>query len=145
MQELLGLGRRGIAELTHAKYYKTIKILNQHFKAGEWGKKRCGSVVTTMLNNMSRYCILQRFVEVQQKAFAIVTWLTVPTYPYAPNPLVVKVRVPTRASSQPSCILAVEDIIPTHVSVFPADDGVNFYVMRGKGTDRTVFTRTHYE
>ena len=145
MTELFALGRRGVTELTDAKFYKIIKILGQHFKAGEWGKKWCGSVVTTMFNNVSRYCVIQRFVEVQQKAFAIVTWLTVPTYPYSPNPLVVRVRLPSRGSSQPSCILPVEDIIPTHVSVLPDDDGVNFCLMRGKGTDRTAFTTRRAE
>ena len=127
----------GVTDFSDLKGYRAVRILKQHFKSGEWGKKRCGSVVTTMVDNVSRYCIVDRFFTVQQKSFALVRWLAVPTYPMAPNPLVVEVTFPT--TPQPSRLLPVERIIPTHVSVLPVGDGV-FRVMRDKGTDRTAFT-----
>ena len=137
------INRRGVTDLSDLKGYRAVKILGQHFRVGEWGRQRCGSVVTTMVDHISRYCIVDRFFTVQQKTFALVTWLSVPTYPYAPNPLVVLVRFPPIDSTQPSRVLSVDCIIPTNVSVLPDDDGVHFRVMRDKGTDRTAFTNHH--
>ena len=136
------LMRRGVQDFSDIKGYRCVKILGQHFRSGNWGKNRCGSVATTMVAGISRYCILDRFFTIQRQIFALVTWLSVPTYPYAPNPLLVKVRFPpVDPTPQPSRILPVDRIIPTHVAVLPDDDGVNFWVMRGKGTDRTAFTQ----
>ena len=52
--------------------YMIAKILGKHFKAGEWGSRRCGSVVTTIYRGRSRYCVVKRFIEVQSKYFACV-------------------------------------------------------------------------
>ena len=139
--QMVELRRRGVLDFSDMKGYRCVKILGQHFRSGNWGKNRCGSVATTMVGGISRYCILDRFFTIQQQTFALVTWLSVPTYPYSPNPLVVKVRFPPVDPSQPSRVLSVDRIIPTHVAVLPDDDGVNFWVMRGKGTDRTTFTQ----
>ena len=141
--DTLELASLGVTNLADIKSFRIMKILGQHFRCGEWGQQRCGSVVTTMLRNVSRYCIVERFVVVQQKAFAMVTWFQEPTYPYAPNPLVVRVRLsPRGTSAEPSRrFLPVVDIIPTSVAVVPDSDGVHFFVMRSKGTDRTRFTR----
>ena len=131
---------RGVEDFSDMRGWRSVKISKQHFRSGEWGKDRCGSVVTTMVGRISRYCVVDRFFTIEQKTYALVTWLSVPTYPYAPNPLVVKVRFPRIGHTQPSRVLPVDHIVPTSVAVLPDDDGVHFWVMREKGTDRTTFT-----
>ena len=90
---------------------------------------------------VSRYCVVDKFLRVGAKCFAFVRWLSTPHYPYYPNPLVVQVCMPRRQHGQPCRMLPVEEIEPTSVSVSPHEDGVNFFVIRSKGTDRTTFTR----
>ena len=90
-------------------------------------------------SGVSRYCVVDKFLKVGGKAFAFVRWLSVPRYPYYPNPLVVRVRMPTQ-HGQPCRMLAIQDIEPTSVGVIPHEDGVHFFVIRSKGTDRTNFT-----
>lgn len=139
--EMLDLmNKHGVSSFMDLKAYRAVKILGQHFRSGEWGSKRCGSVVTTIIDDESRYCFVDRFFEIEGKGFALVTWVSVPTYPCEPNPLVVKVRFPPLNDVQPSRVLHVDDIVPTHVSVLPLNDGVHFLLMREKGTDRTSFT-----
>ena len=138
---MVDLMRRGVQDFSDMRGWRTVKISTQHFRSGEWGKNRCGSVVTTMIGRISRYCIVDRFFTIAQKTYALVTWLSVPTYPYAPNPLVVKVRFPSVRPTQPSRVLPIDRIVPTTVAVLPDDDGVHFWVMREKGTDRTTFTQ----
>ena len=36
-----------------------------HLKAGEWGGGPCGSVITTIYNGRSRYCVVDKFIQVQ--------------------------------------------------------------------------------
>ena len=92
---------------------------------------------------VSRYCVVDKFLKVEGKVFAFVRWLSTPRYPYYPNPLVVRVRMPRRQNGQPCRMLPIEEIEPTSVSVLPHEDGVHFFVVRSKGTDRTNFTRLH--
>ena len=85
---------------------------------------------------VSRYCIVNMFFMVQDKA---VTWLSTPVYPCPPFKIVVKVRLMTPAQ-QLLCrsVIPVDRIQPCTVSVLPASDGIYFYMMRDKGIDRTV-------
>ena len=109
-----------------------------HFRAGEWGRPRCGSVITTIFDRRSRYCYVKKFLKVQGQFFARVEWLSVPTYPYAPdNRLVVRVRKLADAQQrQHRCFVPLEDIDPCTVAVIPQRDGVHFSMLRDKGYDR---------
>ena len=116
---------------------KTAYVLGVHFKADEWGRHRNGSVITTTYTGHSRYCVVTRFIRVVNQDFACVRWLTKPVYPYAPIPLVVKVREPRVRGNQLPTVLPLDFIDPTAVLVEPDSDGVYFYMMRLKGFDRT--------
>ena len=74
---------------------------------------------------------------VQDKHFACVTWLSPPTYPCRPFKIVVKVRMMTPASQQiHRSVIPIDKIDVCSVAVLPDIDGVHFYMMRDKGTDR---------
>ena len=109
-------------------------ILGVHFKAGEWGRTRCGSVVVTTLKGKTRYCIVGRFLQVGSGCVACgLTWFAPQRYPYYPNPLVVVSSI-TNCDIEP-CVLPVRDIIPTRVFIEPHLDGVNYNLIRESGTD----------
>ena len=116
--------------------FKFAYVLGVHFRAGEWGCRRCGSVVTLMHEGRSRYCVVHNFIRVQNQEFACVTWLSVPHYPYAPNRLVVRVRTDNIQTGLPS-LIALTMIDPTRVLVEPDVDNVHYYMMRVKGWDRS--------
>jgi len=80
-REKTGLTMLGVTSFVQCKVFKVLTLLGVHFKGGEWGNKWCGSVVTTIHRQVSRYCIVNVFLEVQGKAYASVTWLSTPTYP----------------------------------------------------------------
>lgn len=81
--------------------------------------------------------MVDRFIGVRDKAFACVTWLSKPEYPYAPNRLVVRARIlPPVQQDRLGCVLDLEMVCPCTVTVGPAIDGVHFYLMREKGYDR---------
>lgn len=124
----------GITSFACVRVWMAARIVNVHFRAGEWGSHRCGSVIVMMYGGRSRYCVVQKFLRVQRRSFAQVMWLSKPKYPYAPNRLVVRVRVlPPNVGR---CIVAVEDIVPCRVGVIPDDDGVHYFMLREKGVDR---------
>ena len=64
-RESIDLDILGISNMEDARSFKVIHILGVHFKAGEWGKKSCGSVITTIYNGRSRYCVVDKFIQVQ--------------------------------------------------------------------------------
>ena len=129
----------GVTSCRGVKVFKVAKILGVHFRSGEWGCRRCGSVITTIYQRVSRYCIVNAFFMVEGETCASVTWLTVPTHPYSPFKLVVKVKLFTREQQRlyPS-VIVVNRIEPCTVGVIPYSDGVHFYMLRDKGIDRTV-------
>ena len=138
-REKTGLTMLGVTSCFPCKVFKILKLLGVHFKAGEWGRKRCGSVVTTIYRQVSRYCIVNAFLEVEGKGYASVTWLSTPTYPCTPFQLVVKVRILTpQQQRQYRSVMPVDRIDPCTVAVQPHNDGVHFYMIRDKGTDRTT-------
>ena len=137
-REKTGLTMLGVTSFVQYNAFKVLTLLGVHFKGGEWGKKRCGSVVTTIHRQVSRYCIVKVFLELQGKAYTSVTWLSTPTYPCLPFKLVVKVRMLTPAQQrQHRSVIPVDRIDPCTVAVLPHNDGVHFYMLRDKGTDRT--------
>ena len=132
-----GMKMLGVTSFRGYKVFKVAKLLGVHFRCGEWGCRRCGSVITTIYRGISRYCILNAFVQVQGKTYASVTWLSVPTYPYPPFKIVVKVRMlPPEQQHVFRGVISVDKIDPCTVGVIPHEDGVHFYMLRDKGTDR---------
>ena len=128
----------GVTSLRQYKAFKVCEVLGVHFRAGEWGKRRCGSVITTIYRGISRHCIVHVFLQVQGVVFACITWLSIPVYPCFPFKLVVKVRSLTPAQQRVHrSVIPVDRIQPCTVAVLPDSDGVHFFMMRNKGTDRT--------
>ena len=128
----------GVTSLRQCKAFKVCEVLGVHFRAGEWGNHRCGSVITTIYRGISRYCIVHMFLQVQGIVFACVSWLSTPVYPCLPFKLVVKVRPLTPAQQRVHrSVIPVDRIDPCTVAVLPDSDDVHFFMMRDKGTDRT--------
>jgi len=118
--------------------YKIAYVLGVHFRAGEWGCRRCGSVITTIFEGRSRYCNVTKFVRVGRRNFACVEWLSEPRYPYAPMTVVARVGLLSRDRQLKMPILIpLESIDPTPVLVEPDTDGRHFYMMRVHGYDST--------
>ena len=137
-REKNGLSVLGVSSFCQFKAYRVATVLGVHFRGGEWGQHRCGSVITTIHGQVSRYCIVHAFLKVEGKTYASVTWLSTPTYPCLPFKLVVKVRMLTPAQQrQHRGVLPVERIDPCTIAVLPHDDGVHFFMLRNKGIDRT--------
>ncbi len=59
----------GVTSFRDLKFFKVYKLLGVHFRSGEWGCRRCGSVITTIYRGISRYCIVDTFLMVQDKAY----------------------------------------------------------------------------
>ena len=131
----------GVTSFHDFRAFKVAKVLGVHFRSGQWGCRRCGSVMTTIHHNVSRYCIVNAFFMIQVKTCATVTWLSTPIYPCPPFKIVVKVRLrlvtPAQQLLCPS-VIPVDRIQPCTVSVIPDSDGIHFYMLRDKGVDRTV-------
>ena len=138
MRERVALGTLGERTTsTECESYAKANVFGVHFKANEWSKSRCGSVVTTLHEGVSRYCVVHKFLRLETKEFASVSWLTKPVYPYSPNPLVVRVRLMTpRREREMCCLVPLKRIDPTPVIVEPENDGEHFYMLRIKGFDR---------
>ena len=134
--EKIHLGMKGVTSFRRVRAYNIARILGVHFKAGEWGRRQCGSVITFMFAGRSRYCIVKKFLQVQCKSFARVIWLSKPSYPHWPNKLVVKVSVLRECKN--TCVIPVERIEPCSVSVIPLPDGIHYYMLREKGYDRVT-------
>ena len=131
------MGVCGVTDFTHVYSFEIARVQGAHFKAGEWGQRRCGSVFVTTHCGQSQYGIITKFLGVQDKGFAVVTWLSPPVYPFAPITLVVKTKL-MRAADQPRyrCLIQLNEIEPTGVCVLPDENGIHFWPMRLKGTDR---------
>ena len=127
----------GTNSFRDVKAFRTAKVLGVHFRSGEWGQRRCGSVITTIYQDISRYCIVNAFLMVEDKTYVSVTWLSTPMYPYSPFKIVVKVKLMTDVEQMlhPS-VIPVDRIQPTTVAVMPDSDNVHFWMMREKGIDR---------
>ena len=127
----------GITSTDRCQAFKVAHILGIHFRSGEWGSRRCGSVITTIYAGISRYCVVNTFMKVEDRCFACVTWLSKPTYPCAPFKIVVKVKM-LEVQTVHRSVIPVEKIDPCNVAVLPHIDGVHFFMLRDKGYDRTL-------
>ena len=137
-REMNDMRRLGVTSFEQLKTFKVAKVLGVHFRCGEWGCRRCGSVITTIYRRTSRYCTVNMFLEVDGQAYASVTWLSTPTYPCLPFKLVVQVRMMTPAQQRTHrSVISVDKIEPCTVAVIPQNDGVHYFMLRAKGTDRS--------
>ena len=129
----------GVGRFQYTRGYNVAWIRGTHFKCGEWGQRNCGSVFTTVYCGRSVYGVLERFMLVREEAYAAVTWLSAPVYPYDPITLVVRVRI-IPAEDQPlnRCVIRCDRIEPCGVNVMPDEDGVHYYMMRTRGFDRRI-------
>ena len=129
----------GVQGVTTVRSFMVARIKGIHFSCGEWGRHTCGSVFTTVYRGRSLYGILDRFLLVQKKEYAAVTWLSPPEYPYHPITLVVKVRLQEDRPLN-RCVIPCDRIQPCGVCVMPDEDEVHYYMMRVRGFDRRVVT-----
>ena len=129
----------GVQAFDRIQGFHVAWIKGIHFKCGEWGRRTCGSVFTTVYRGQSVYGVLDRFMLVHGVHYAVVTWLSQPFYPYAPITLVVRVRM-IPAVDQPlnRCVIRCDRIEPCGVNVMPDEDGVHYYMMRTRGYDRRL-------
>ena len=68
-----GIEALGVTSFRDVQAFKVAKVLGVHFRTGGWGCHRCGSVITTIYRDISRYCIVNAFLMVEDKTFASVT------------------------------------------------------------------------
>ena len=103
---------------------------------GEWGKRRCSSVFTTVINRKSYYGRVRQFVNLRNKGFAIVSWFGEPTYPCDGNVLVVRVSLDgiVRVNGLPQSVVPISKIVPTKVLV-EKEGADSYFVMRKHGFD----------
>ena len=129
----------GVTRFDCIQGYNAAWIRGIHFSCGEWGRRTCGSVFTTVYCGKSVYGIFDRFMLVHGVEYAAVTWLTQPVYPYAPLTLVVRVRV-LPAVDQPlhRCVIRCDRVEPCPVNVMPDENGHDYYMMRTRGYDRRI-------
>ena len=136
-REKNGMRALGITSFQRFQVFQAAHVLGVHFRGGEWGCHRCGSVIATIYRGVSRYCILKAFIQVQGKVYASVTWLSAPIYPYPHFKIVVKVRMMTPEQERVHRgVISVDRIEPCAVAVLPDEDGVHYYMLRDKGIDR---------
>ena len=136
-REKLALGLLGVSCFAGARSFASARIQGIHFKSDEWGRRLCGSVITTVYCGRSRYGYVKRFLLVQSREFAVVDWLSKPVYPYAPITLVVRVQMLANTDQLcHRCVVSCDDIEPCSVCVLPDEDGIHYYMMRTDGTDR---------
>ena len=119
--------------------FKVAHILGKHFRAGEWGAYRCGSVVTCVVGGRSLYARVERFLKVDGddcEGYASVTWFGIPEYPFK-IPLVVKCREeqPADLALELGCIIRITAIDPSQVMVERTIDHVHCFMMRDSGFD----------
>lgn len=113
-------------------------ILGVHFRAGNWGNRRCGCVFTCVAGGRSVYGRVERFWKVagdDNPGYAWVTWFSAPEYPFG-TPLTVKVTLHGDALTRElSRMIPITQIDPSRIMIEPDPDGVTFRVMRDSGYD----------
>lgn len=120
--------------------YKIAYILGKHFRSGEWGQYRCGSVITCVISGRSVYARVNRFFKVDgmdSPGYASVTWFGAPHYPAYPNPILVRCREidPEHLCDAYGSVIPITQIDPTQVMV-EREEGHRFcWMMRDSGYD----------
>ena len=122
--------------------FEIAYILNNHFKAGEWGSyPRCGSVITCVIGGRSLYGYVKRFLKVEGDdcpGYASVGWFSEPVYIFgAEYPLGVCVNENGGDVEREvgTCILRLTQIDPSRVMVERDLPNGRFFMMRDSGYD----------
>ena len=131
-----------VRDLLSISEFKVAHILGKHFKAGEWGSFRCGSVITCVMNGRSLYAKVNRFITVEDdncEGYASVTWFGVPEYPFE-NPLVVKCseEEPGDLVDELGSVIRITQIDPSQVMVERSVDRMHCFMMRDSGFDTII-------
>ena len=143
-RELEGLARLVAGPMTphdvHA--FPIARIMGVHFRAGEWGLKKCGSVITCVMNGRSVYGHVRVFFRVNGDhscpGYASVKWFSCPEYPQG-TPMVVSVtNDDTTLRTELGHIIRVTKIDPSAVPVEPIPGRQRFYMMRLSGYDTII-------
>ena len=119
--------------------YNIAMILSKHFRSGEWGQYRCGSVITCVIAGRSVYARVNKFFTIDGddcEGYASVTWFGAPEYPLD-TPLVVRCREeePQRLVDAYGCVVKITQIDPSQVIV-ERDEGSGYcWMMRDSGYD----------
>ena len=122
--------------------FSVTHIMGTHFRAGEWGqKKRCGSVITTVVEGRSLYARVVTFLKVRGDkcpGYAIVRWFGVPEYPHG-SPLVVRVSDDGSVLDRiHGVVIKITSIDPSQIIIDKDDtNGSYYYMMRDSGYDTT--------
>lgn len=111
-------------------------IMGVYFHANEWGSidSWCGSVMIASVHGETRYCIVWRFIKVDDQLFACVQWFDTPHYEYFPNTLDVSVSIADDDEQRRlGSVLSIKDIVPSRVYILPHPDGIHYNLMRESG------------
>ena len=113
-------------------------VMGTHFRAGEWGRQSCGSVITTVVDGQSLYAKVKAFVKVDKdpcSGYAIVDWFSRPEYPFR-VPLVVKVRDDgSEVENDLGTVIRIDSIDPSKIMIGPSSEDNVYYMMRDSGYD----------
>ena len=120
--------------------YNIAWILGKHFRAAEWGKYRCGSVITCVISGRSVYARVSKFFTIDGdncEGYASVTWFGAPEYPLDGSPLVVRCREeePRRLVDAYGCVVKITQIDPSQVIVERDENTGYCWMMRDSGYD----------
>ena len=111
--------------------YSVAWIMGEHFRAGEWGNRRCGSIITCVINGRSIYGIVRKFLLVDGDpcpGYASVVWFGPPEYPCG-NPLKVRVsRDRGVLDREIGSIVRITQIDPSPVACEPENE--HYWMMR---------------
>lgn len=129
-----------VEDIFASNEYNIALILGKHFRSGEWGKYRCGSVVTCVISGRSVYARVNKFFTVDGDdcvGYASVTWFGAPEYPLDRSPLVVRCREedPDRLVDAYGCVVKLTQIDPCQVMVERDLHTGYCWMMRDSGFD----------
>lgn len=136
-KELQSIGAP-VRHIDEVSVYQVGRILNKHFRSGEWGMSpRCGSVITCVLNGRSVYARVVKFVKVdgdECPGYAVVRWFSEPTYVNRLCP-----RVTLNGSNiyreVGTNVIKITRIDPSQVNVEVVPGRGVFYMIRDSGMD----------
>ena len=119
--------------------YHIAMILGKHFRSGEWGEYRCGSVIVCVISGMSVYERVNKFFTIDGddcEGYAPVTWFGAPEYPLG-SPLVVRCleEEPQRLVDAYGCVVKITQIDPSQVMVERDQNTGYCWMMRDSGYD----------
>lgn len=130
--------RTGIVENSKANISGVEFTAGQNIVVG----KRCGSVVTSVIQGQSMYGKVLKFFssscDKNAGMYAYVEWMNVPDYPFDGTPLVVRLRDDAPICVAPN-VLSIFDIDPSRIICERSDIENCYYMCRIEGWDTIKF------